>query len=153
MSAYVDFFIRYGDDFIPIADHSRNSMIFSIINYSIPYKKIRAITLQNLNKFIDIATGKIEEYNRKIYKEKEQIKFVATFNNSIDEKLEIITQYEEGIEEYTQSIEECTYAKNFFNFLSELIEARNQAININEYIYAGIEIGRPTIEDICEVKE
>jgi len=157
MSAYVDFFIRNKDDFISIADYSRNSMIYSIVNNDVPYEKIRAITTQDISRFINVAAEKIEEYNRKIYKGKEQIKFVATFNNSIEEKLEVIAQYEEGIEEYTQSIEEYNYAKNFFSFLIELIDARrwekNSSVNINEYIYAGIEIGRPTVEDICEVKE
>lgn len=152
MSAYVDFFIRNKDDFIPIADYSRNSMIYSIVNNDVPYEKIRAITTQDINKFINVASEKIRECEQGIRKEKERIKLVATFDNSIEEKLEVIAQYEEGIEEYTQSIEECTYAKNFFSFLTELINVRrweeNSSVNINEYIYAGIEIGRPTVEDI-----
>lgn len=151
MSAYVDFFIRNKDDFIPIADYSRNSMIYSIVT-DVPYEKIRAITTRDISEFINIAVEKIRDYEQKICKEKERIKLVATFDNSIEEKLEVIAQYEEGIEEYTQSIEECNYAKNFFSFLTELINVRrweeNSSVNINEYIYAGIEIGRPTVEDI-----
>jgi len=157
MSAYVDFFIRNKDEFIPIADYSRNSMIYSIVNDDVPYEKIRAIATQDISRFINIAAEKIRDYEQRIRKEKECIKLIATFNNDIEEKLEVIAQREESIEEYTQSIEECTYAKNFFSFLTELIEARrweeNRSININEYIYAGIEIERPTAEDICEVKE
>lgn len=153
MSTYVDFFIRNKDDFIPIADYSRNSMIYSIVTNDIPYEKIRAITARDISEFINIAVEKIRDYEQKICKEKERIKLVATFDNNIEEKLEVIAQYEEGIEEYTQSIEECNYAKNFFGFLAELIDARRwweekNSININEYIYAGIEIGRPTVEDI-----
>ena len=152
MSAYVDFFIRNKDDFIPIADYSRNSIIYSIIRDDIPYEKIRAITAQDISEFINVAAGKIRDYEQGIRKEKECIKLIATFDNNVEEKLEVIAQREEGIEEYTQSIEECTYAKNFFSFLIELIDARrweeNSSININEYIYAGIEIGRPTVEDI-----
>ena len=93
------------------------------------------------------------------YKSENGMRYVVMnrITQDIEEKLEVIAQREESIEEYTQSIEECTYAKNFFSFLTELIEARrweeNRSININEYIYAGIEIERPTAEDICEVKE
>ena len=157
MSAYVDFFIRNKDDVISIADYSRNSMIYSIVNNDVPYEKIRAITTQDISRFINVAAEKIRECEQGIREEKERIKLVATFNNNIEEKLEVIAQREGSIEEYTQSIEECTYAKNFFSFLTELINARrwekNSSVNINEYIYAGIEIGWPTVEDICEVKE
>ena len=34
----------------------------------------------------------------------------------------------------------------------DLIEAAHDDIDANKYIYAGIEIGRPTIEDIYEVQ-
>ena len=47
--------------------------------------------------------------------------------------------------------EEARYAENYFYFLADLIEATHDDIDTNKYIYAGIEIGQPTIEDIYEV--
>ena len=38
MSQYVNFFLRRGDEFIPLKDYSRSSPIYSVMNA--PYEKI-----------------------------------------------------------------------------------------------------------------
>ena len=50
MSAYVDFFVRHGDDFIPLGDFSRNSIIYPTMVdcANVPWGKIIPLTLDNL---------------------------------------------------------------------------------------------------------
>lgn len=152
MSAYVDFFVRHGDDFIPLGDFSRNSIIyFTMVNCAnIPWEKIIPLTLDNLHTaqtYIQRHSTNALDYINTL---KDRIEEVKGFNNSVEEKLEQIEKYKDEIAEWQQEAEEARYAENYFYFLANLIEsARN--IDANKYIYAGIEIGWPTIEDIYEV--
>jgi len=154
MSAYVDFFVRHGDDFIPLGDFSRNSFIYSAMKYctNVPWEKIIPLTLDNLQ----AAQTHIHRHRTDaldyINTLKDRIEEVKGFNNSVEEKLEQIEKYRDEIAEWQQEAEEARYAENYFYFLMDLIEAAHDDIDANKYIYAGIEIGRPTIEDIYEVK-
>lgn len=154
MSAYVDFFVRHGDDFIPLGDFSRNSIVYHTMKdcTNVPWEKIIPLTLDNLHaaqthihKHRTDALGYIDTL-------KDCIEEVKSFNNSVEEKLEQIEAYRDEIAEWHQEAEEARYAENYFYFLADLIEAAHDDIDANKYIYAGIEIGRPTIEDIYEVK-
>ena len=154
MSAYMDFFVRHGDDFIPLGDFSRNSIVYPTMIYcaNVPYGKIIPLTLDNLH----AAQTHVHKHSinaiKHIHTLKKRIEDVKGFNNSLEEKLEQIEEYKGEIEEWRQEAEEARYAENYFYFLMDLIEAAHNDIDTNKYIYAGIEIGRPTIEDIYEVK-
>ena len=155
MSAYVDFFVRHGNDFIPLGDFSRNSIVFHTMKdcINVPWEKIISLTLDNLHAAqIHVHKHSINVINH-IHILKNRIDEVKGFNNSVEEKLEQIEEYRGEIAEWRQEAEEARYAENYFYFLADLIEAAHDDIDANKYIYAGVEIGRPTIEDICEVKE
>ncbi len=154
MSAYMNFFVCHGNDFIPLGDFSRNSIIYPTMVdcANVPWEKIIPLTLDNLHaaqtrahKHKTDALGYIDTL-------KDRIEEVKGFNNSMEEKLEQIEVYRDEIAEWRQEAEEARYAENYFYFLMDLIEAAHDDIDANKYIYAGIEIGRPTIEDIYEVK-
>lgn len=152
MSAYVDFFVRHNDDFIPISDFSRNSKIYEIMSGFAPWEKIRPLTAERLTLFVNEAQHGIEQARNGIAKEKEQIQLVSQFNNSAEEKIEYIQDCRESIEEYEYLVQEYEYAKYFFLFLEEMIDAvrwkDDCAVDVEKYIYVGIEIGSPKIEDI-----
>lgn len=153
MSAYINFFVRHEDDFIPLGDFSRNSIIYPTMKdcADVPWEKIIPLTLDNLH----AAQTRVHKHSTDaldyINTLKSRIEEVKSFNNSVEEKLEQIEMYRGEIEEWRQEAEEARYAENYFYFLMDLIEAAHD-IDANKYIYAGIEIGRPTIEDIYEVK-
>jgi len=154
MSAYVDFFIRNKDEFIPIADYSRNSIIYPIMIdcANVPWEKIIPLTLNNLQAAQTRAHKHGTDALDHIDTLKDRIEEVKGFNNSVEEKLEQIEVYRGEIAEWQQEAEEARYAENYFYFLADLIEAAHDDIDADKYIYAGIEIGRPTVEDIYEVK-
>ena len=154
MSAYMDFFVRHGDDFIPLGDFSRNSIIYPtmIDCVNVPWEKIIPLTLDNLHAAQTRAHKRNIDARGYIEILKDRIEEVKGFNNSVEEKLEQIEEYRDEIAEWRQEAEEARYAENYFYFLMDLIEAAHDDIDANKYIYAGIEIGRPTIEDIYEVK-
>ena len=153
MSAYVDFFIRNKDEFIPIADYSRNSIIYPIMIdcANVPWEKIIPLTLNNLQAAQTRAHKHGTDALDHIDTLKDRIEEVKGFNNSVEEKLEQIEVYRGEIAEWQQEAEEARYAENYFYFLADLIEAAHDDIDADKYIYAGIEIGRPTVEDIYGV--
>ena len=154
MSAYVDFFVRHGDDFIPLGDFSRNSIIYSTMVdcINVPWEKIIPLTLDDLQAAQTHAHKHNTDALDYINTLKTHIEDVKGFNNSVEEKLEQIEAYKGEIEEWRQEAEEARYAENYFYFLTDLIESARD-IDADKYIYAGIEIGWPTVEDICEAKE
>ena len=154
MSTYMDFFVRHGDDFIPLGDFSRNSIIYPTMVdcVNVPWEKIIPLTLDNLHAAQTHAHKRSIDARGYIEILKDRIEEVKGFNNSVEEKLEQIEEYRDEIAEWRQEVEEARYAENYFYFLMDLIEAVHDDIDVNKYIYAGIEIGRPTVEDIYEVK-
>ena len=148
MSMYVDFFIKRDNKFIQIADYSRNSQIYKITSDCLPYGKVRALTIQDLEKFIGVVCRDIKEYKERIEKINMRISNISSFNNSVEDKLEAINTYEMDKSEWEDDIEELQFAKNFFMFLEDLIESgiygeENKEINSDKYLYAGIEVGEP----------
>lgn len=152
MSAYVDFFIRNGNDFIPLGDFSRNSIVYHTITdcTNVPWEKIIPLTLDNLQVAQTCAHKQNTDALDYINTLKDRIEEVKSFNNSVEEKLEQIEMYRDEIEECRQEAEEARYAEDYFYFLADLIESAHD-IDADKYIYAGIEIGQPTVEDIYGV--
>ena len=148
MSMYIDFFIRCDNKFIRIADYSRNSQIYKITSDCLPYGKVRALTIFDLEKFSNIVHEDIIECKKHIEKINTYISNISNFNNSIEDKLEAINTYEMDKSDWEDDIEELQFAKNFFMFLEDLIESgiygeENKEINSDKYLYAGIEVGEP----------
>ena len=152
MSMYVNFFIRRGDDFIPISDYSRNSIIYQLVSDYAEYEKIKPLTIKSLQDLIARARKRKEEARKTIDHIKERIKNMRNLAETWDEALEYLEDYETAILEYEEEIKEARYAQHFFNFLEDIIDTvrydSESKYNYNEYIYAGIEIGRPNMEDI-----
>lgn len=153
MSAYANFFIRWKDEFIPIADYSRNSFIFEIVQYYAPYEKIQAVPTRIVEQWIDEAEKQITDCKNRIQQYQERIKLVSTFNNSVDEKMSVLRDYDDAVEELNSYIDDAIIAREFFKLLTyQMIPAvqynKDLGIDYEHYIYVGIEIGRPTMEDI-----
>lgn len=144
MSQYVNFFIRFKDNFIPIADYSRNNMVYQIVNNYVPYEKITVLTENTLDIFYSLAKEKKVEAEEDKQKYERLIKEISSFNNSVDEKLDAIHEYNRYIQETEEEIQEAVMSMHFFFFLSEILTTQDSS----ELLYAGIEIGEPTIGDI-----
>ncbi len=144
MSMYINFFIKRDNKFIRIADYSRNSQIYKITSDCLPYGKVRALTIYDLEKFNGIACRDIEECKKHIEKINMCINNIGSFNNSIEDKLEAIHTYEIDKSDWEDDIEELQFAKNFFAFLVDLIGSGTyEEVNSDKYLYAGIEVGEP----------
>ena len=152
MSTYIDFFIRRGDEFIPISDYSRNSIIYKIANSYAMWEKVSPLSKAGIEQMINEAERQQRAYQESIAETKTRIAQLKDLSCTWNEALEYLDEYENAIQEYEQDIKEARYAKHFFGFLIDIIEtvqyADKKEYDYNNYIYVGIEIGHPTVKDI-----
>lgn len=143
MSAYISFFIRSkNDEFIEFSVVSRNNQVFQHAQYWVNYGRIARVSLNKIDSAISDINDELEDcFNaQELYEQK--IKDVASFNNSVDEKLEVLHEYRKNIVEIDEEIKGLMAAVQFFNFLKDMIEQ-------NCRIYVGYECGPDvTVNDI-----
>ena len=144
MSQYVNFFLRRGDEFIPLKDYSRSSPIYSVMDA--PYEKIQEYSYSDLEAKI-LALKKMKEDNAAaITRILERINSVYHLNNSVEEKMEYVNDYYSQISDFeddNKNLDRCVIE---LEFIADLVY-------MDYTIYAGVEIGEPTLEDVVKMGE
>lgn len=158
MSQYIQFFIRHNDDFLPIGTYGRPSGIFQMARFDVPYEAIHAVTSDTINAWKEGAEDEIEQIQKHISTRKEFIEMTMQSNNPLDEKMEYVGDVYNEIAYMKEEIEDARDAIKYYEFLATLIsEAEETKYNDDEngvhldpvqYIYVGIEVGSPTLNDI-----
>lgn len=152
MSQYISFYVRSKkDEFIGLGDFSRNNLIYQLTDRAIvvPYEHIRALTSDDLRDMEDEATAERDLLNSRIAKYRSYITDIASFNNSLDEKMERVAEYQDLIDEATEQLRKVELTDSYFQFLDAIIETNDfNGIPMDKCVYCGIEISDPTIDDI-----
>lgn len=155
MSAYMCFFLRGKDDhFYPLGSYGRSTAIYEIFDearYS-NWESISAIT------FKDIEVIRKENFSnaigwKKLIKETEnKIELIKSIEAPLDEKVDVIDRYSAELNGFKDKVDELAEVSSFCDFLETILEdikyGDYEDIDVNNYIYVGIEIGHPTVEDI-----
>lgn len=158
MSCYTCFFIRRKNDFIPIGSFSRNCSVaraFNDYHFDVPWEKISALTVNDIqeviagvmeNKQFDLNT--IDKYEKKIAE-------IRAMEASLSERMEMIDEYRSDIDEIRADYADWDYAHSFLSFLLGIIDEirysnydEDKEYDVDNYIYFGLEIGHPTVNDI-----
>lgn len=157
MSAYMSFFIRANDNFYPIGTYSRSTAIYEIFEEAlgVPWEHIISINEDNLVKVVNAVNINVDGFNAAIVSLNEKIDFIKTATNSFGDKLEEYGYVRETIDDYKDRISDLNQVISFAHFLGEMIDDVKysegiEGIDFSKYIYVGIEIGHPTIDDINE---
>lgn len=154
MSEYINFFIRYKNNFIPLFDYSRSSYIYKVFREQVPYEKVCSIKYSQLNNiYKDLRDWK--EATLKTIKEKEKgIKEISAFNNSVSDKMEAIYEIEEILCELDEDVKDLDFALSLIEIITDIMDTAryidDYEVDLDNYIYAGIEVGMATIEDIVK---
>ena len=150
MSAYIQFFVRNENIFMPISVYSRNNAIYQYFDEYTPWEMIKPVTRGLLNKVRDDINEDLMAIQKRYDRAKEMKEWIATLNNSLEEKMEYIENTEKVLGECWETIEQLTYTKYYLNFLEDIIESveYEEHIDHKNYLYVGIEVGNPTVDDI-----
>ena len=158
MSQYIHFFIRSTDKLLPIRTESRSSSIYHFFSDYAPYEKARALSMQELQDIREEINIRIDEWTRRIEEDRTNLQLIASFNNSVEDKIEAIESARDSIRENEELVNEMKEALAFTYFLIDMyIEAddtkyedETARLNPNKYLYFGIECGTPSIAEIEE---
>lgn len=150
MSAYIQFFIRHDEAFMPIGIYCRTSKIYEYFDDYTPWEKIKCVTRPLLNKIRDNVNDDILCFQKRYDRAKEMKEYVAGMNNSMEEKMEWIENIEATLNDSREEIKTAEYVKHYLSFLDDIIESveYEEHIDYKSYLYVGIEVGNPTVDDI-----
>lgn len=159
MSQYMSFFIKHNAEFIPIGTYCCSHPLCNIACYGIPYEHITPITKDIISDWLEFAEVEKKSHEDIIEERNHTVNILMNASNSLEEKIDYINEVEDFNRETKEEIELIIDAMHYFKFLLNIIDeaeakaiANNDLINLKEYIYAGLEINSPTIDDI-EQKE
>lgn len=150
MSAYIQFFIRNENAFMPIGIYIRGSYIYQYFDEYTPWGQIKVVTRPLLDKIRDDVNDDILYFQKRYDRAKEMKEYVAGMNNSMDEKMEWVENIEATLGDCCEEIEKAECVKHYLNFLDDIIESveHEEHIDHKHYLYVGIEVDSPTTEDI-----
>lgn len=142
MSQYVNFFLRRNNNFFILADYSRSTALYQVMNDA-PYEKMREynykelqLKISELNISKNALLKQIDHYNNRIT-------LICKMDNSVEDKFDMIISIDETIKDIQQEIDAIDRQAIELDFIANL--------TYQDYrIYAGIEVGEPTIQDIIE---
>lgn len=157
MSQYICFFVKTEDNkFYPIGSYSRSSAIYEMFddNEIGPWEKVEAITEKKLECVKRTTDGILNRWYERKRSIEEKLELVKSFNGSIEARIEMWDDLKDELFETESMINELKEVHSFIWFLEQMIYEMKwedrYGINENEYIYAGIEIGYPTVDDVVE---
>ena len=146
MSQYIDFYIKNENDkFDYLTSYGRSSMIYRGLAEQAPYERIKALTPSILKDAIARFNLLINNSEKSISYCETFIDKICTFPNSIEDKIDAISEQRSYIKDYEQEIDEMRYAINVYDFLQNIAE--NNTVNP---LYFGIETYEPTMKDVIE---
>ena len=141
MSAYIQFFIRHEDTFLPIGVFSRNNVIYQVFDDIAPWEKLRPISEMHLNDVDNIIKSLIKEGEDALAREAEERKLIASFNNSVEEKLMALESHDEFVREVKDDIKNAEAAQRYVWTLMDILESIEYTdFNKQPYIYVGVEV-------------
>lgn len=155
MSQYTHIFVRHNDEFIELGCYSRSNKIAEIFNRTAPYEKIASYTSADILDCVNEVREEIERYEvlKKSYQER--LAQIPSFNNSIEDKMDAMTELQNGIVEIEDELTEYKYAKSVLLFLSHIADeyemnVKYEGAKDQPRVYVGIECGsNPTLEDVA----
>lgn len=158
MSQYIHFFVRSTDRLLPIRITSRSSSIYHFFSDYAPYEKARALSMYELQNIREEINMQIDEWTRRIEEDRTNLQLIASFNNSIEDKIEALESARNAIREKEESVSEMKEALAFTCFLMDMYneaddtkyEEEAARLDPTKYLYFGIECGTPSIAEIEE---
>ena len=120
MSQYIHFFIRSTDKLLPIRTASRSSSIYQFFCDYAPYEKVRALSMGMLQEIREEISKQISKWTHQIEEDQKDLQLVASFNNSVEDKIEAIKSAREAIRENEEFVNEMKETLAFTYFLTDM---------------------------------
>lgn len=152
MSSYIHFFARKGDVFVPLGVYGRSTRVYNAFESLVSYGHIRALSADELMIAHSYLLSEAD-FEAKIASIRKRIELITKFNNSIGDKINVIHDLEEEIEESRELQRDERDARAFIGILHGIIDVAAfgnvNSFNPDECVYAGIECSNEvSVQDI-----
>ena len=147
MSCYIYFFVKVGDKFAPISSFSKSTKIYELFEYVAPWGKVCPLSEVKLREAFHGASEQVQELSKKLDEMPARKALIASFNNSVDEKMEALSELERDECYLQEELNEMQRAVEFVHFLKLIEDEASSAayadtcFNAEKYLYVGIECG------------
>lgn len=152
MSEYMTFVVRKGDIFTPIYSCSRSNEVFQDLRGAVEYGRLAEVHKDELVECIKHEKEYVQDLMKSVELIESNKKLVADWKNSVEEKLEALSQYDLSRQEILDRIEESRDAAVRLQFLYDIAEELEFFKDYSKKesgLYAGIEVGYDlTLEDL-----
>lgn len=149
MSQYTHIFLEKQNTFIEISCTGRNSALSELFADYAPWEKIREVTYDDLQNIYNQCSKELTNWKQNLTELEERIKVIATFNNSINEKLDAWSDIDVSLDETKEIIEEFESALRLVELLRDVLLNSKYDSMAPVHVYAGCECGSAvTVEDI-----
>ena len=158
MSQYLHFYIKNGENFLPIGTWNRSSRVYDIFRGA-PYEKVRALKnsdLANARERVKEDLGYAVGAEKRA---KDEIEFLRSCAMDTDKLLERYHDLVEYLDELRENREEGERVLQLINFFQDIIDEAADAekwsdnplnLHADSYLFYGIECYQPTIKDLEE---
>ena len=114
--------------------------------------------MQELQEIREEISIRIDEWTHRIEEERTNLQLIASFNNSVEDKIEAIESARDSIRENEEYVNEMKEALAFTYFLMDIYneaddtkyEDETARLDPTKYLYFGIECGTPSIAEVEE---
>lgn len=138
MSQYINFYVKgKSGKRIPIGSYSRNSTLFKQCREFVPFEATAPLNNITLEQIISSTEEAIIEEQQSISCIGDHIKDICSYNNSADEKDELILSYKENIKALKEDIEDYKRAIGVLRTYCDI----NDALKYWDEEWEGIEAG------------
>lgn len=159
MSAYIYFFARKDETFVEIGCCSRNSDLFTAFDHITIYEKVVELDNKDFDCAKERLLDSLHQSEKTIARYEAQLAAIPTFNNGIEEKLQLMTEVRDELECAKEEKSDVDYALNYVGFLRQIYETYklNQKYEDVPYkggVYVGYECSEPVLgENVVEIEK
>lgn len=152
MSEYMTFVVRKDDVFTPIYTCTRSSSIFQNLKGAVEYGQLTEVHKDELVECIERERAYAQDLVKDVEAIESNKRLIADWNNSIEEKLEALSQYDLSRQEILDRIEGARATALRLQFLYDIAEELEYFKDYTKKesgLYAGIEISEePSLRDL-----
>lgn len=145
MSQYIEFYVRKGETYLPVGTYCRVDTRYQVFNSLVTaYGGLTPITSEILKEAQDEVNCELDDKKKALKRIERERANILKANNSLEEKVAYLSDYDETEADYKEEIELWTAAYYFIDSLRGILdEARydeTDGIIKDKYLYAGIEV-------------
>lgn len=121
MAQYVTVYLGYKGDYIPVNEISVSFPLGEELSHLVGYGKRKPIYEADIDAILVKLENRIKRYKEAITSREKDIEAVGRWTNSIADKIDIIEEFKNDIDDLEDAIDEMEVARGELIFISSMI--------------------------------